>query len=1393
LLFRIRLEPFMKTAKASVFFSLVLGWIACLPASAQDWSGIADSGSPPMAASVDRFGNRNYLIRADIGGGLGYDDGFVTFGAFQPVILSPDELILFANPRGIITNFGDLSANVGAGLRYLNPESERILGGSFWWDHDNLHDRRYDQFGISAEWLGNILDLRLNGYMPTNDDPDLIARYFQGGPRFTANNIGFERVTITDYPLKGADFEVGGALPHLGDIGMRLYAGGYYLEGNDVGPAYGFKGRLEALFTQDLWANVGVSTDPLFGTNVTAAVTWYLGTGQAPRLLRRIPMNHRLYQQVERNYRIPVYRDTIIELFLALRAGGRGGSGGAVGTPIFVVHVNNTAAAGGDGTFERPLNALPATTGSNVDIVFVHRGDGTSNRYDGGITLSDHQRLLGQGVPHLFTSLQGTFPLPGFIPGPTPLLTNPLGNVVTLANNNEVSGFRIAGAGGHGITGSSITHFDINRVVITGSGAASPLPTGHGINLVDATGTGTITDATLSSNNGGGLVLSNSTGVLTLDLARITANSNALSGISISADTATITATAEDTTTNNNDRDGISLAAIDGSTFSFTSDDATSTNNGAAGNPLFGHGLTFFGSGALTTATIHVENGTFSNNALNGLNFETTGGTYTYELLNNNQTITGNTGAGIFIDATDSTTTATIRNSIINGNGSFGIFASATNGAFDLIVGGLATEDINLNGTLDVGEDANLNGLLDRDGNIIDNNRGAGLAFVLLDSAAGSADIRGNFITRTLDDTAGNTVYNGQAIDIRLTGTTAISDATATLAATSVVDRNTIGSRTDATQLNAGGGIFVFADQNTTIAGLLIGDTDATSGNSNVIARNTGDGINFNRRNQAVIDGVVIADAIIENNTGDGIDITAANSSVVIPTFPPPDGEINNYTIRDSTIDNAGGRGIALRLEADARLEVDIDNVSITDSASHGIQLTELIGSQADIRELRGDWTNNEILRSGGNGIQLAGSVHLLRIGTGAATGNEISQNALDGIDFTGTGDFEVNFNTIRLNGGHGIDISTTTNNTTNANSVVIDSNSIFSNALDGVEIQNSAPLVSAFPFIPGLSATLTGNFIRVNGGRGVDILNQIGAFARSDLSVTLDGNTISGNSLEGVYVVNTPSTTQNQTDSASVALATDGAIATRPRMFFTMDDNEIEGNGLGSTFTATGLVMRVGTSDGGYGFTSDGGFFSDGLGGVEATITDNTFAGNLGDDVFFRSERTTIDPLTSAGTWDDTPTFDVTAYEGDPQARLDLIFTGNTFDSANVNNAGAFYNNDEPVFKSRDVAQTPAGPFLAGTRERNAQRLGGRFAAILPPFAPATGPTFRYPGLGMSTFRLLADPDAAAGFAIDDDPYASPFADSVGVFTGTGAGFRIEAMPYGWTRDVFPFTATPQ
>ena len=175
---------------------------------------------------------------------------------------------------------------------------------------------------------------------------------------------------------------------------------------------------------------------------------------------------------------------------------------------------------------------------------------------------------------------------------------------------------------------------------------------------------------------------------------------------------------------------------------------------------------------------------------------------------------------------------------------------------------------------------------------------------------------------------------------------------------------------------------------------------------------------------------------------------------------------------------------------------------------------------------------------------------------------------------------------------------------------------------------------------------------------------------------------------------------------------------------------------------------------------------------------------GNAGDDIFIRSFVSTVTPGTGTEFDQDDNVFNPAGFQGDPLARLDLIFgvgaNANIFNSADLNNPGAFYNDDDPVFKSR--IDDDGGPFNSGTRNRNAQRLAARNVDIGgtqldPQFTIGASDDLLFAGLGQSTFRILNDAAdfadlQAVGFAFDAGPYID--------FTSSGAT-NINNIPFGY------------
>ncbi len=615
-------------------------------------------------------------------------------------------------------------------------------------------------------------------------------------------------------------------------------------------------------------------------------------------------------------------------------------------------------------------------------------------------------------------------------------------------------------------------------------------------------------------------------------------------------------------------------------------------------------------------------------------------------------------------------------------------------------------------------------------------------------------------------------------------------------------------------------------------AGLVIDVTDNVKLPSPTIANSTfngnaSDGLRIARHGSAMVDNATIRTSTMSNNLGDGVDILAQSSNMT-----------DEYTLTGNTISGNTARGLAMRAEADADIVANLDMNTISTNGADGVELTQLQGV-GDTPSFTGTWTRNTISGNGGHGVEIA-AIHNLVFGSNAnpVPDTIISNNALTGIlvnhpggtldlnnvQINGNGQQGILFNSngnalnidpsmVSNNGGNGLEINSmgagatvniaqTNFNGNNGSGVVvnagggptavtIDQATFNTNTADGLQVNansgtttvtatrsmfngNQGDGLQVVNNAIGTTVSLSNNIeMRNNVRRGANILNR----ANGTATVSIDDAMIRQNGQEGVYVVNTASANQNADADATTALLANGSVFATPILDFTLTATNVLDNGLSSGFDGTGLVMRVGTSDGSTSVTDNGGFVSNGLGvltgrgGVLAHVQNNTFGGNFGEDVIVESFVSTADPNITGGTWD-AVTFNPTGYQSDPLARLDLYFEGNTGDSTDVTRTGAFYNTDEPVFKSRLTTQTPGGPFTSGTRDRNAQRQafrGGAFAA--PLVSPDLG-TFLYPGVGVSTFRTSAA-SSTAGFT---EPGTDSFIDMIPI-----PGAVVGELPFGW------------
>ncbi len=934
-------------------------------------------------------------------------------------------------------------------------------------------------------------------------------------------------------------------------------------------------------------------------------------------------------------------------------------------------------------------------------------------------------------------------------------------------NNNAAQGINVD------LSNSTVNALNVSDATVNNN-------TAEGVRLAAASGShinnGLITNNTINGNGADGILfsLANSDATLFAIDSNLEINSNTGNGVHVVLNNAPTTdfAVTNNFGINNNTQNGVVFDLVGSDLTDVLVDANAIQSNGAAG--LQFNTTTSNVSGAIT-------NNVISGNTLSGLGIAATGGVPVtnidfgnlalgHEISGNIINGNGNAGVGAGILATvgqNVQLATTIRDNTISQNQSFGVGITSTDGSVDLVIGGATAAE----------------------GNTFDQNVGAGIALTLQNTATGTVDIQNNAITGTINS---NASYQGDGINIQLVSTN-LNPSTAQLTA-SVISNNVIGDETSAALGNAGRGIVVSNDGNSTIDNLTM--------DQNIVANNGSSGIQFNKQEDANVTNVAITNSLITSNTGSGVEVNVANGN-----------QTTTFDIAHNEITNNDVYGLHFVMAADSKINVDITDNLISGNVGQGIYVEDIPNDPTDQRDISGVWIQNRILNNGtvaGNtssGIAILstfGNSTALVIGQdgfdsdGNSLGNIIDGNGNFGISIGGTGNAIITNNTITNNGTGGIQLD---NQDPAAMVVNLGNNLIAENNGDGLTIHATN---SAF-----MSIVATGNAIVNNAGRGVDSLNQVNAttFLQFGDGTVDGGNLISGNSGEGFYVVNTSSATQNQSDPSTTALRADGALDVSPDMILDLQYNTISNNGSpagpgNAAFPAAGLVLRVGTSN-----SSGDNPYSNGAAGVgnaglvgngrvNARVVNNEFGGNFGSDVLVESFTSTVDPATSTGTWD-AVTFDSQIFQRDPLARLNMVFKNNTGDALDVTrgesdrgasdpSVGASYANNEALFKSRVNTATPAGPFTTGVRRRNAQRLASASGPFAVPGAPGAAAGFAYDGVGDSTFRIESD-FSTAGFT-SGDTFFGDFGPVPPVANANGVPYTSPVfgeLPFGWDTSV--------
>jgi hypothetical protein len=437
--------------------------------------------------------------------GLGYNGSYMTVGGFVPY--SEDDLggLWAADVRGHFSVNGGFFSNVGAVRKQFIGGT--LLGVGVYWDYDGDMDQyptagvpgtdefgqfghTYNQVGVSGEWLTDFGNLRSNGYIPVGPTANTLGA---PGSSFTGNYILCQNGL--DAALGGADLEVGAYIPGLTDWAGMVSVGGYALgnsryewtEGSDLGDAVvpwfgGVYTRLDMTFVQNWDFSLQANNDSYFDWTGYARLTYRMGGSRR----RNVP--DQMEQPMMRNEHIVRAHQTPLVATNPVTSAAWN-----------VIHVDNTAEVGGDGTAEAPVRTVAFGQGlalSPYDVVFVHTGDSATTPYDSAVQFqADNQLLVGEGSSLQLNTVACGYQMFFNGTGDTrPVLTS-TSTAIELRNGALVDHLRIQSApiaisADPTVTGTA----NVNDVELVGTGVVGDagiiltgLPAGAEVNLYNMT------------------------------------------------------------------------------------------------------------------------------------------------------------------------------------------------------------------------------------------------------------------------------------------------------------------------------------------------------------------------------------------------------------------------------------------------------------------------------------------------------------------------------------------------------------------------------------------------------------------------------------------------------------------------------------------------------------------------------------------------------------------------------------------------------------------------------------------------------------------------------------------------------------------------------------------
>lgn len=387
--------------------------------------------------------------------GIGYNQGYTSLDGFFTSMWN--NFVPFLDLRAHVFNNGRWAANAGLGTRYIFDPCQWMVGGNVYYDYRSTKHGHYHQIGAGAEAFYDRFEAHLNGYLPVGQKRRMTKKHiesvsFKG---FSGNYILQNEHYDNSFEgaMKGFNGEVGAHI--AGDrkcYDLYFGVGPYYYDVSSGKHAWGGKARLKAEVTKYLFLEVSDSYDRIFHNRLQGTVNVSIPFGGKLCYPSKSAdcSNVMDWQAV-----LPVERQEIIVVskFKKKHTVDPVAINPATGQPFFVLFVNNTNTALGDGTYENPFSNLTSlddpisaeNAALDGNIIYVFTGDGSSTGMSGGnMQLNPGNRLLGSANSHPFQTTQGLLTVPA-LTATKPNVQGPNTNhIILMASDCEVSGLNIS-------------------------------------------------------------------------------------------------------------------------------------------------------------------------------------------------------------------------------------------------------------------------------------------------------------------------------------------------------------------------------------------------------------------------------------------------------------------------------------------------------------------------------------------------------------------------------------------------------------------------------------------------------------------------------------------------------------------------------------------------------------------------------------------------------------------------------------------------------------------------------------------------------------------------------------------------------------------------------------